>query len=74
MLSREINEANYDETALNLLLWKEKAKHLTCLYDCFYNTYSAYLENIFINDGKPYIYLSFHGKIFHFSSFSWYRK
>lgn len=61
-MCKEILEANYDETALNVLLWKHKAKHSLCLYDCFYTTYSSYMQNDFIDDGKPYIYMTFHGE------------
>lgn len=69
-LSQKILSANYDETALNLLLWKQNAKYLVAAYDPFALVhFEEYLSNTFVRKPLPYYYMVFHGsKKYEYSS------
>lgn len=43
------NKFNYDETALNTLLWIVNAKHQICLFDINYEFFDAYLKGFNIS-------------------------
>lgn len=60
-LTKVISGSNYDETALNLLLWKHNAKHSVCAYDPISYVYSDYLKNRFKEIPHLYVYFLFHG-------------
>lgn len=60
-LAQHINGANYDETALNMVLWKHNYKHTACKYDPYFSFSEYYFSEKDHNDGVPIINIIFHG-------------
>lgn len=56
-LSRVFSDANYDESALNIAIWKNKG-HAVCLYDPNYSHYLSKAKSI---AGLPILYVFIHG-------------
>ncbi|CAF1281544.1 unnamed protein product [Rotaria sp. Silwood1] len=51
--------ANFDETAVNVMLWKAKANHTLCKYDPFFTYSEAYLKWPTITNCSNYCYTAF---------------
>ncbi|UJR34138.1 hypothetical protein I4U23_021545 [Adineta vaga] len=66
MQKGEFNDANFDETAMNVMLWKVKTNHTVCKYDPFGPVFiDRYEQSISTPKCLPYcdgVYLIFHGQ------------
>ncbi|CAF1094811.1 unnamed protein product [Adineta ricciae] len=66
MQKREFLDANFDETAMNIMLWKAKTTHILCRYDPFGPISIKDYENLSDKPKcAPYcdgVYLIFHGQ------------
>lgn len=60
-LAQQVDGSNFDETALNLVLWKHNYKHTACKYDPYISFSEYYLKDQDHNDGVPIINIHFHG-------------
>lgn len=60
-LCPQVMGSNFDETALNILLWKINAKHLAAAYDPYVGFVYEYFDDKVTKEPVPYFDLLFHG-------------